>query len=369
MTSPTSYTPDFVTPPGDTLAELLEERKMTQSELAQRMGRPIKTINEIIHGKKAITAETAVQLERVLGAPASFWLSREQRYQEFQARQAANESLRSQQEWLDHFPIKDMQAKGWLPQLSDKSELLLALLQFFGLAAPDNWKDVWSDCLVNYRKTPAYESSDYALSAWLRQGERQAQDIVCNPYDEAGFRQLLENQIRALTFLTPDKFERPLLEMCAAVGVAVALVPQVEGARVSGATRWLSKDKALLQVSFRYKFNDQFWFTFFHEAGHILLHGKRDIFINAGISEGFEDEADLDAKEQAANRFAADTLIPAEAYADFVRGTRRFSKVAVHRFAEGIGIAPGIVVGRLQFDGHVPRSHLNGLKQKLAWVE
>lgn len=112
MTSPTtSYNPGFVTPPGDTLAELLEERKMTQSELAQRMGRPIKTINGIIRGKKAITAETAVQLERVLGAPASFWLSREQRYQEYRARLAADDALRTQEAWLDHFPIKDMQDK------------------------------------------------------------------------------------------------------------------------------------------------------------------------------------------------------------------------------------------------------------------
>jgi addiction module HigA family antidote len=356
-----TYEPDFVTPPGDTLLELLEERGISQSELARRMNRPIKTINGIIRAKKAITPETALQLELVLGAPAHVWLNLEQHYQEHLARRAANESLQTQQTWLNHFPVKAMQQRGWLPQIQDKSHLLVTLLQFFGIAEPASWEDLWSNCLVNYRKTNAYNSSAYALSVWLRQGEIEAQETMCAPYNETHFRQLLKHELRALTCLTPDQFEPQLVDLCSGVGVAVVFVPQIDGARVSGATRWLTKDKALIQLSLRYKSNDHFWFTFFHEAAHIFLHGKRDVFID-------EEDGTDDAKEREANQFAADMLIPPAPYADFVRRNKRISKAAVLQFAQTQDIAPGIVVGRLQHDGHLPYTHLNGLKDSFVWT-
>ena len=357
-----AYQPDFVSPPGDTILELLEEQNMTQSGLAQRMGRPVKTVNEIIHGKKSLTPETALQLELVLGAPARIWLNLEQQYREHLARQAEDEALQEQLDWLALFPVKDMQNKGWLPTTTNESELLVALLQFFGLANPNSWEDIWSGCLVNYRKTSAYESTDYALSTWLRQGERQAQTIRCAPYDVTAFMQLLQNEIRLLTLETPAVFESELVNLCARVGVVVTFVPQVTGARVSGATRWLNKEKALIQLSLRYKTNDHFWFTFFHEAGHIARHGKRAVFIDSenGVSDG---------KEQEADEFARDMLVPPKLYRQFVNKNKKISKTAVLQFSKNIGIAPGIVVGRLQHDGMLPYTHLNGLKGKFSWAE
>jgi HTH-type transcriptional regulator/antitoxin HigA len=77
-----AYRPESVSLPGETLLEALETLEMSQAELARRMGRPVKTINEIIEGKAAITAETALQLEQVLRIPVSFWLKREQQFRE-----------------------------------------------------------------------------------------------------------------------------------------------------------------------------------------------------------------------------------------------------------------------------------------------
>ena len=356
------YQPDFAPPPGDTILELLEEQGMTQSELAQRMGRPLKTINEVVRGKKTLTPETALQLEKVLGTPARLWLKLEQNYREHLARQAENEVLQEQLGWLDHFPIKEMLKRSWLPPAPNKSHLMADVLQFFGIASPDSWKDIWSGSLVSYRKTAAYESSDYALSVWLRQGELEAQDIDCTPYDQAVFKKLLLNEIRSLTREMPDTFGPKLVELCASVGVAVVFVPQVAKARVSGATRWLSKEKALIQLSLRYKTNDHFWFTFFHEAGHIVKHGKRDVFIDV-------EDGEHDAKEQEADQFAAETLIPANQYARFVRKNKRVSGKTVKQFAKETGIAPGIIVGRLQYDERLPYTHLNGLKVKFEWAE
>jgi HTH-type transcriptional regulator/antitoxin HigA len=353
------YEPDFASPPGDTILELLEERGMTQSELAQRMGRPVKTINEIIHGKAMLMPETALQLEKVLGTPARLWLALEHNYREHLARQAENEALRAQKDWLDNFPVKEMQNKEWLPVCRDRSEQLFFLLRFFGLATPDSWEAIWAKNLVNYRKTAAYRSSDYALSAWLRKGELEAQNTPARPYDKAAFRSLLNNEIRSLTRDRSGGFEQ-LVKLCAGAGVAVAIVPQLRQARVSGAARWLSPDKALIQLSLRYQRDDQFWFSFFHEAGHILQHGKRNIFIHWG-------EQGDGGKEEDADEFAADTLIPRRDYERFVYGCEYFSKENVQRFADEIDIAPGIVVGRLQYDRHLPHSHLNDLKVKYEW--
>jgi Zn-dependent peptidase ImmA (M78 family) len=128
---------------------------------------------------------------------------------------------------------------------------------------------------------------------------------------------------------------------------------------VCGLTQWLTPEKAVLQLSLRYKTNDHFWFSFFHEAGHILKHGKKEKFV--------EDGGDHDAKEEEANRFAEDSLIPR----DWASGLPTLrSREQVEAFAEAVGIAPGIVLGRLQKMGQIEhRTSDNNLKQRLQWSE
>ena len=361
------YTPDTISPPGDTLLDVLEERDMSQAELARRMGRPTKTINEIVRGKVAIMPDTALQLERVLDIPAAFWNSREQQYRQYLAQVEEASRLSQQIEWSRQFPIKAMSKLGWIDAPCDELQQVIYLLQFFGIAAPKQWDTVWKQPLVDYRKAKTFESSPYALSAWLRQGERLAQDRGRVPYQRQLFRELLTGRIRALTQLPPAEFQESLVELSAEAGVIVLFLPQIPKARVSGATRWLSPDKPLIQLSLRYKKDDHFWFTFFHEAGHILLHGKRNIFLETEKAFGEE------GKEQEADQFAARTLIPPEKLRQFVRENiqpdRYPSRASVQQFSYEIGISPGIVVGRLQHDGHLPYTHLNGLKQTFAWGE
>lgn len=361
------YTPDIVSPPGDTLLDILEERNMSQAELARRMGRPIKTINEIVRGKAAITSETALQLERVLNVRADFWNSREQIYRQYLARIEEEERLRQQLDWASQFPINAMVKLGWVEAVDDALLQCIQLLQFFGIASPGQWETVWDKCLVNYRKAKTFESSPYALSAWLQQGGRMAQEIECNSFNPQVFRELLTGPIRELTQMPPEQFQETLVDLSAQAGVAVVFLPQIPGARVSGATRWLSSDKALIQLSLRYKKDDHFWFTFFHEAGHILLHGKRDVFLES------EDALGESEKEGEADSFAARTLIPPDKMHWFIQNKvqagRYPSQVSVQQFAQEIGVSPGIVVGRLQHDEILPFTHLNGLKQTFTWNE
>lgn len=359
-TMKTQYQPQTVSPPGDTLAETLEELEMSQAELARRMGRPTKTINEIVQGKAAILPETALQLENVLGIPASFWMAREMVYRTALARSERKASVGSHGaiEWANEFPCKEMAKWGWIRQLPRKADYVQALFEFFGVASPQAWEATWSRPEVAFRRSLTKDGNRYAVAAWLRRGEIEAAAQKTGRYDEKAFRDTLR-RCRELTREDPERFCPSIQETCATAGVAVLFVPELPGARVSGASRWLTPHRALIQLSLRFKTDDQLWFSFFHEAGHILLHTKRGIFIDDGTSTS--------TQEKEANAFASSILIPDEVFERFST-TRPFSTETVLAFAEEQRIAPGIVVGRLQHERLIPYTHLNGLKRTLAWL-
>ena len=350
------YQPDFVSPPGETLRETIEAWDITQAALAERTGKTLKAINEIVQGKSAITPETALQLEKVLGVPAGFWLNREARFQEFKARAADDDSSSKDEAWARGFPVRAMERRGWLPSVRGSAETVNALLGFFGVASVEAWEVVWADVAAQYRKARAFEGDRKALFAWLRRGEVLARDIETRPWNAAGLAEVLHS-IRSLTLQPFESALPKAITLCASVGVVLVVEPELPKARVFGATRWLSSTRALVQLSLRYRTEDHFWFTFFHEVGHILKHGKKEVFVEDGTLPSREEEE--------ADRFAAENLIPARTVGSFLRTWRR-DEASLRRFADEQGIAPGIVVGRLQHDGAIPRSHLNGLRRRIT---
>lgn len=353
----TQYAPDRVSHPGTTLAEVLEARHMSQADLAERTGRPKKLINEIIRGKAAITPETAIQLELVLGVPASFWNNRESRYREYLARESERRNLDKHSEWVKNFPIAAMRKAGWFEPVGSGSAVVQGLLKYFGVVSPDQWGAVWAVKQAAFRKSTAFESDWFATTAWLRQGEIESQQIECEEFDAGQFRQVLA-ECRKLTTLSAEEAKRRLGELCRGTGVAVVFVPELPKTRVSGATQWLSPEKALIQMSGRYCTDDHFWFTFFHEAAHILFHGKRDFFID-------DDQSSESKAESEADEFSRNFLMPETAYQKFLsRGG--INAFRIREFAREIGIAPGIVVGRLQRQKVLPFNTLNGLKARYS---
>ena len=358
MTS-NQYVPDYLVPPGEILEEYLEGFGMTQTELADRTGLTKKTINEIIKGKSPITSETALKLERSLGRPAHFWNNLERQFQEDRSRLAEKKRLEKQLDWLKRVPVGQLTKLGWLPKQNDKVAQLTEVLRFFGVASPEQWATVWREHQVAYRQTKRFEACAESVSAWLRKGEIEARQIRCKPFKKKDFFKAL-NGIRDLTMEAPEVFQPQLVEICAAAGVAVVFVPELPKTGVYGATRWIG-NKALIQLSLRYKSNDHLWFTFFHEAGHIIKHGRKEIFIEGN---GLDNE-----KEEEANAFARDRLIPPEALRKFLQSWDGRSLAPIETFAQKIKIAPGIVVGRLQHDKLLPNSHGNGLKVFFRWSD
>lgn len=356
-----AFSPDYIPPPGETIAELLEEQEMTQTELARRLGVSLKHLNQVIKGSATISAELALGLEKVFSAPAEFWLTREAIFRAHEARVEEAPDLKKALSWAEKFPLKELQKRGLLPRQAKGDKLVAALLKFLGIASPKQWRSP----AVAYRKSQKLQSDEFALAAWLRIGEIEARDIKCKPFDPDKFRDALE-EARGLTRLPAAKWEASLVELCAGAGVAVVIVEHFKDAKVNGATRWLSPQKALIQLSIRYRWEDIFWFTFFHEAGHVLLHQKKEVFIEP---EKRPKAGSIDPKllelENEANRFAKRVLIPA-------RFESRLPTMAIGEiksFAKHLGIAPAIVVGRLQHEEYIDYSQGNHLRRRLEFVE
>lgn len=357
MNTALRFQPDYAVAPGAVLEERLLAMGMSKSELARRCGRPQKTISEIVHGKAAITPETALQLERVVGVRASVWLNLEMQYRLKLAEQEEGASLASLTKWAKKFPLAQLTAEGWLEPSNDDVSLVSKLLAFFGVGTIEGWRESFQQPVAAYRRSPSFVAAPEAVAAWLRCGELRAQEIDCAPFDAHEFRQVLR-EIRARLTRPTDAIWDEVVELCARAGVALVLIPEFPKTHLSGAARWLSPNKALIQQSVRHKSGDHLWFSFFHEAGHLLLHNKKVLFVD-------EQGGDQPEVEEEANRFARDWLLAPKPYAEFV-AEADFTERAVRRFAKQQKIAPGIVVGRLQRERHVSFAWLNGLKEKLT---
>ncbi len=355
---------DYAIAPGETLSEVLEDRGMSQAEFARRTARPLKTVNEIVKGKAAITPGTAIQFERVLGLPANFWSNLEANYRDDLARIDERRELEKQVDWLKQFPIREMLRYGLIEEAKDKVAQLAELLSFFGVSSPEAWKRQWAVNTAQFRQSTAFEVSEAALAVWLRWGEIAGNGMKCQPFDEQRFKTCLA-EARSLTTADPEVFVPALQAICAAGGVAVVFTPELPKTRVSGATRWLAQEKAVIQLSLRYKRDDTLWFSFFHEAAHVLLHSRRRGHLDTDEGRG----SATPQEESEANRFASDLLIPPDDYSR-IAASHLNNAAVIRQFATEIGIAPGIVVGRLQYDGLIGwNSPCGRLRRPLRWSE
>lgn len=362
MASPSTWQPEWVVAPGEVLAGELDDRGMSQSELARRMDRPTKTINEIVNAKAAITAETALQLELALGVSARFWLGLEGTYRERTARTHTMKALGEHEAWAQSFPLAAMRRLGLLDPKSKRGngEAVASLLSFFGLGNVSAYERLWGDAAVAWRRSPSFQPSSHALSAWLRWGELLAADIDCQPFDRAA----LEREAARLPALSQEEpFSEvidELRERLAACGVALVLTRELPDTHVSGAARWLSKRKAVLQLTLRHKRDDHFWFSFMHEIAHLLDPSGADHI------DLYEDDAD-EPIETRANERARDLLLDQDAYEEFLAGAE-IDTERVRAFAAENCVSPGIVVGRLQRDGHLAPNQLTRLLRRIDWA-
>lgn len=360
MTVASGFQPDWVSPPGATILDLLEERGSTVGEFASAAHRSVQEVSALLYGIEMLNEGWAKQLSTLLGASPEFWLRREEQYRSCLQRLADVTDTNNAPEWLAELPIADMVKFGWIARGKSKDETLANALAFFGVPSVESWRSRYKLALESaaYRTSAAFETRPGAVAAWLRRGEVRARQIDCRPWDAAKFRQALASMRTLSKEADPAKFLPQLTGLGRECGVSIVVERAPDGCRASGATKFLTPNKALMLLSFRYLVDDQFWFTVFHEAGHLLLHTRQSLFL-----EGFEGPDS--SAEREADDFARRTLFTDAGLQELE--SVPLNRFAIARLAKRLGIGMGLVVGQLQEMGRVPFKHFNYLKVRYTW--
>lgn len=346
MTRSRSY---IATPPGATIKEQLEDRGMSQKEFASRMGMSEKHISHLINGEVQLTHDVAYRLEMVLGLPANFWSNLEAIYREKIAKAEAENALDADKELAKKLPYKEMSKYKWLPETRIAEERVIHLRRFFEVVQLERLEDNKLLPSIACRRQSITEKADFALIAWAQKAKLEARNIETSPIDLKELTNILPS-IRAMTTKNPNEFCPQLITLLANCGIALVFLPHIGGSFLHGAT-FYDKNKIVIGLTVRGKDADKFWFSLFHEIGHILLGHLN------------QEDGTSDSDEAAADAFARDTLIPQDAFTNFVE-KQSFTKEMIVAYASVIGIDPGIVVGRLQKEGFIDFSWHNDLKTK-----
>ena len=298
------YTPTEIEHPGVILEEKLQEMDMTIKELAARSEKPEKSLIDIIQGQCSITPDMALAIEYVTGMPAEVLLNWQQRYDEAKSREKMVHKLGRVKTWLSTLPLKEMIDKGWVEAREQVGEQVDTVLRFFGVVSPKAWEDYYFSqrLKVAFRISLEKTSDPYAIAAWLRRGEIQAMDTFLEErYDPKRLKEKLP-EISLLLLSPPDDIIDRLTDILAETGIKLLFTEPLSGVPIKGATRWIYGSPCIQLLSERQEY-ENFRFTVLHEIGHILLHGKKDIFLEEA---GFKPDDDLayERKEKEADAFA-----------------------------------------------------------------
>lgn len=353
----------LLTCPGDTIQEHIDHIGMSQTELAERLGRSVTKLNELIKGKAAITKETATKLEYVLGISANFWLNLERQYQDELLDIEQMEHLELCKEWTEKFPLPILKSIGIIPKTRNKSEIADSLLKFFRVASPKQWSDIYVGSSLAFKIELKYTAEPEAISVWLRLGELQAKHINTAAFDKKEIRNSLD-LIQKLSYNHPANWLDELQKIFASCGVGLVYTPCIAKAPIYGASRWIKNNTLpLIQITDRHKDYNSFWFTLYHELAHILYHGKKEIFI-----DGLESIEPDRVKENEADAFAARMLL-SEKERNELFSYASFDRSLVLHLAQKFKKHPGIIVAQVQrkYNYLYKNVQLNSLKEKVVF--
>ncbi|MGC9367822.1 MAG: HigA family addiction module antitoxin [bacterium] len=335
------YKSPFAIHPGETLRDILKSEKMTQKQLSNRTGLHYVTISNILAGKDPITPETAVKLSLVFNISEGFWNNLQKKYDETNARLSLEKEIKNEIDYFKKFTCYGELVKHKFLEDAEKiEEKAKNLLNFLGIASyrllPDNYR-------VAYRKTLNKQINKENLIAWLRCGEIKASEIETKNFNKSKLKSSL-SEIRKMNLLDEDVYVKKLKQILANCGVSLVFIPYLKNTFVNGVTRWLNPQKALIQLTPRNRYEDILWFTLFHEIYHVLNHGKKVSYISFWEKD-YTDKYYLKLEKEA-DIFAENKLISQKDWLRFKAKTK-ISESSIKKFAEEIGVKPGIVAGRL----------------------
>jgi HTH-type transcriptional regulator / antitoxin HigA len=351
---------DWRVSPGATVRAIMTSRDMLDGDVSAQLDLTLEQFSDLIDGRTEIDLDLADRLAGVLGPSSRFWLAREALYRRPPQKILPENLAGARSAFIARMPVAEMRKLGWIDAY-DRTNRQDIVLRFFEDDYGD-WRRNGRDLLeaVAFRTSRPEVADPAAVAAWLRQGVRRARSVSFSTWDPEGLAQALD-EIRALTReKKPSVFIPRLADLCRQYGVAIVCVRTPAGCRASGATHFAPWGGPIIQLSFRYRSDDHFWFTVFHEIGHLLLHSASPMFVEGADYIAGEEEVEADA-------FAQDALIQKDLQDEMLNLGRDYRKVM--RFAKRAGVSPGIIVGQLQKYNRIRYGQLNFLKTRYRWQD
>jgi len=334
--------------PSEILRDIIDDREITQKYLATKLGISLKHMSELLSGQVSFTTNMALKLAFVLDTPADTWLQLQANYDMIRSRLAIktqmDQQYESEKDILPEFSdcYGNLQKWGLVKKTLVHKERYNNILDFFAIPSLQLLTNNYN--LAKFRKGIG-EPDIRSVAGWLRYGEKQFENLkLKEPFNVSKFKQSLE-EARTLTNLPIAEASSELVRICAEAGVAVVFTPYFTKTYINGSTRWIVPSRPLIQLSERNKRSDTLWFTFFHEAAHILLHSKKQIYINW---DSVDEETNA-LEEDAANEHARNFLIPLSKYEEFLENNEP-SYENIILFSDTIKIGPDVVAGRLAYE-------------------
>ena len=353
---------DLIIHPGETIADVLEDRGITQTELASRAGVSPAYVSNVIAGKKGISANFAMGLEYALGVPKSFWLNLQANYEaellEVNEEQTITDEERKVREDLKDI-VKYLRKQGKMLIGENKDESILSLRKVLQISNITNLKEMIPTGAFRMAGNAAVNPN--VLGAWIRLCQLAGNDKTISAKFEKKYTNDLIQEIKSIMCCKNAELQRDLKNVMEKYGIDFSVVKNFRGAPVHGYISQKIDGIYQMVLTIRGAFADIFWFSLFHEIGHIVNGdiGKNLKFLDYGN--------DYD-KELAADLFASNMLLSPESYKAFIQ-RNDFSIEAICRYAESQHVMPYIVIGRLQKEKYLAYTMYSKYKLRYKWSD
>ena len=328
--------------PGETIKELIEEQGMSQEELAKRTTLSTKHISKIINGKMKISAMFAKKLEYVFNIPAKFWMNLQLIYDNEEIEIKEKNDIKE----AEYLILKELKKvtdycieNKIISASENKSSQVLEMRKFLRVSTLDSLSSLSLTKQVAFRVQTQKIINVNILHAWQRLCEYYTENEEPeNIFSVEKLKKEIDN-IKATMFLEVNDMRIKLKEIFSKCGVIFEIIPHFTGAPVQG---YLANknDKIILCMTLRQSFADIFWFTLFHEIGHLVNDDLKGLFIDFI-------EYSTDKKEKNADIFAKNALINELDYINFIE-KMPLTLENINLFAKKQKVKPYIVIGRIQ---------------------
>lgn len=323
--------------PGYYIKEIVDDSGLTQEDFAKRLDTTPKNLSLLIRGEQSLSVDMAMKLSRMLGTSAAYWLHLQNAYDELITEFKSDEEFVTERvvfESLDYGYFRDNFGLPDFPEGCD--EQIKEVRKFLNVATLRVLTQ--RDMAVSFRSSAKQltQADTIKANAMVQIATNKALKIEAPGFNKHRF----ENAAKYALTLTENhkEFYQLIFKAFLEAGVIFIILPNISGSQINGATKKIGNN-IMLMVNDRRLSADSFWFTLFHEIGHIM---------NGDYGISFDKETGV--QEELANKYAEDSLIPVGQYQKF-RDNGQFTLQSICLFANQIDRDPGIVLGRLQKDG------------------